>query len=403
VSNGSRKGSDLAKLLIATLGSLGDIRPFLAIALAARSRGHQVTFATSEGFARLVHNYRFRYAPLGPDSYFDDRSIRADLLDSRTGFATFMALSNLSHLEDSCMQLVSLASSADAILSTPFVMGAHLAAKIKNIPLVNCALSPATLLAKWGGEVVDPFSGEWRQRLSALRSNYGLPRRSFPQMERFSANMTLGAYPRCIGSIEMPLIKIPVEIGYPDLDEADCLTEQIRDELQAWIAIGPFVFMSFGSFVDESAEEIFHMASNACKALGLRLLFACPYFAESCKLQTSAWARVEPYLPHRLAMREAAVVIHHCGVGTLAAAISLAKPMIAVPFGLDQKFNSAILDKRGLAEVLARQEITSKRLQLAIKRCLDLRDSRSLVWKRWIEDDASRPAQRAIECVEALL
>lgn len=403
MSNGSRKGSDLARLLIATLGSLGDIRPFLAIALAARSRGHQVTFATSDGFAKIVQYYKFHFVSLGSDEYFHDRDVRGRLLDVRTGFSSFMACSNLSHLEVACTQLASLALNADVILSTPLVMAAHLAAQARDVPLVNCALSPATLLAKWGGEVVDPLAGEWRQRLSALRSSLGLPRRSFPQMERFSATLTLGAYPRCIGSTEMPLIRSPVEIGFPDLDEADGCTEKISDELQAWIAIGPFVFMSFGSFIDDCAEEIFRMAHDACNTLGLRLLFSSPYFAKAHKPRTSASARVEPYLPHRLAMREAAVVIHHCGVGTLAAAVALGKPMIAVPFGLDQGFNAGMLQKRELAEVIPSQEVTSERLKLALRRCLDVRDSRALLWKRWLEDDASRPAQRAVESVEALL
>ena len=50
------------KFLIATVGSIGDVLPFLAVAEALRQRGHTVVIASNAGYAALVKRAGFEFA-----------------------------------------------------------------------------------------------------------------------------------------------------------------------------------------------------------------------------------------------------------------------------------------------------------------------------------------------------
>ena len=49
----------MARILLTTFGSSGDLNPFLAIGLGLRTRGHQVTFAVERGFQPQVEALGF--------------------------------------------------------------------------------------------------------------------------------------------------------------------------------------------------------------------------------------------------------------------------------------------------------------------------------------------------------
>jgi len=392
----------LLKLLFATLGTLGDVRPALAIAVAAAHRGHRIKFACSESFTSLVERHGLECANLGSDAYLADSSARRGLIEPSTGFALFMALSNLQSIESMFLRLEELADDVDAIVSTPFVMAAHLVAQRRQLPLVNCATSPAVLLAQWGAGVTDPYSAEWRSRLNALRNSAGLPRRSFPQMERFSGDLALGIYPNCLTATEGPFIRTPVEVGYPSLEDLGGRRDKPSDDLQEWMADGRCVMVSFGSFVDHRAAHIFDSAQRACASLGLKLLFVSHYRADELARHQSADVRVERFVPHRPVMERAAVVVHHCGVGTLAAAAASRRPMILVPFGLDQPYNADVVSRRGLADVLPAEDISYETFRAALIDAIDRWPQRKLAWQTWL-DDGGRPAYGAVDQIEAIV
>lgn len=393
----------MPNLLFATLGSLGDVRPLLCIAILATQRGHNVTFATSDSFRPIVEAHGIRYVAFGSDGYFEDCDTRASLVEPRTGFAQFMALSNLRDIEALFGRLDELAKDADGIVSTPLVMPAHLVAQRRKLPLISCALSPAMLRANWGATTFDPYAGEWRRCLNKLRLSAGLPRRTFPQMERYSADLMLGVYPKCLTSTGESFIRAPCEVGYPFLEEFGNEEDGEHDELLEWMGDRQCVLVSFGSFVDEGAVRIFDCATKACAALGYRLLFVSKYRADELAHLEGADVRVEHYVPHRVAMRRSALVVHHCGVGTLAAAAAAGRPMVAVPFGLDQIYNAEVIRRRDLAETLPSHSVTYEHFCNALIDALDRWPERERRWRSWLDDGGDTSAQRVIELVEAVL
>jgi len=52
------------RLLIASIGSAGDIHPFIAVGMAMRARGHEVLFLANPHFQERIENAGLHFAPL---------------------------------------------------------------------------------------------------------------------------------------------------------------------------------------------------------------------------------------------------------------------------------------------------------------------------------------------------
>src|SRR5438128_2107257 len=56
------------RIVLTTLGSLGDLHPYLAIALGLQARGYEPVLATSECYRRKIEAFGIGFHPVRPDS-----------------------------------------------------------------------------------------------------------------------------------------------------------------------------------------------------------------------------------------------------------------------------------------------------------------------------------------------
>jgi UDP:flavonoid glycosyltransferase YjiC (YdhE family) len=54
------------RIVLATIGSYGDIHPYMAIAMELRARGHQPVIATSELYREKLEAAGLEFAPMRP-------------------------------------------------------------------------------------------------------------------------------------------------------------------------------------------------------------------------------------------------------------------------------------------------------------------------------------------------
>ncbi|TGX48665.1 glycosyltransferase [Sphingomonas gei] len=385
-------------LLFATLGSLGDVKPMVAIAAFARDAGHHVRFATSPGHRRLVEEAGLRYEAFGSDAFFESRDVRDAMVAPRTGFGVFMWHANLVALEELHGRLTEISEGADMLVATPLVMAAHLVAKQRKLLFVSCVFSPAMVLREASAGAVDPYQDEWRRRLNALRQEAGLPRRSFPQMERFSADLTLGVYPPCLRPASGHYISAPLEIGYPRLQMP---LAPLDRGLATWMAKGDFALVSFGSFVDRDAENCFASAVEACQRVGLRCLYVSKHSANNLALATGGDVRVERFVEHSQVMPSAAAIVHHGGTGTLVESIHALRPIVVTPFGLDQTYNASRVQEHDLGEVLNASLIDPNTLAGALSSAISAWPRREALALSAIVCD--QPEETAVREIEQIL
>lgn len=70
---------------ITTLGSYGDVHPFLWIGKLLKEKGHQVMFFTNPYFADLVEREGFDFIPIGTVDLYKSFSNHPKLFDPKTG------------------------------------------------------------------------------------------------------------------------------------------------------------------------------------------------------------------------------------------------------------------------------------------------------------------------------
>src|SRR5687767_5707379 len=75
----------MAKIVLATFGSLGDLHPKIALGLELKSRGHQIVFATMDFYREKLEMLGFEFKPMAPHLDPDDISKTPELMDAKTG------------------------------------------------------------------------------------------------------------------------------------------------------------------------------------------------------------------------------------------------------------------------------------------------------------------------------
>src|SRR5690606_2584031 len=123
-------------ILMLTVGSRGDIQPFVALGLGLKAAGYRVRFATSPLFEDFVRSYGFEFAPVDDAiNQLDSADTRAVMEGSKSkGFALLKETMPLMRrmLDDEW----AAAQGVDAIIYHPKSMGGvHIAEKL-NIPVI---------------------------------------------------------------------------------------------------------------------------------------------------------------------------------------------------------------------------------------------------------------------------
>ena len=79
---------------------------------------------------------------------------------------------------------------------------------------------------------------------------------------------------------------------------------------------------------------------------------------------------LEQFVPHSVVLKRSSLLVSHAGHGVVAKALYYGVPMVLVPWDRDQPGVAARAAALGVAEVIARHDLTESRLAAAIERVL---------------------------------
>src|SRR4051812_34172012 len=121
----------MARLVLAPVGSLGDLHPAVAVARALAERGHTAVVATHPGYRARVEAAGVGFAPVRPDVGGDGRlgDVMARAMDERRGSEYVIREFVLPHLRDAYADLLAATDGADAIVSHVLAFAAPLVAE----------------------------------------------------------------------------------------------------------------------------------------------------------------------------------------------------------------------------------------------------------------------------------
>jgi UDP:flavonoid glycosyltransferase YjiC (YdhE family) len=381
----------LSRILLATIGSLGDLHPMIAIGLALKSRGHEVVFATSDYYRNRLQKLGFITYTLRPDEIKPtDEAMLAKLMDLRWGTEVLIKDYVFPHIRDTYEDLTKFAAGADAIVVSELVYAGRLVAEIRLIPWAFLALAPSSFFSAYDMPVLpgrEPFAvlhklGPWFNKLliglgswicsswpnpyHRLRAELGLPPQGNPIFNaKYSPYLVLAAFSDVIGKRQKdwPASALITGFAYhdsvPDLFDADKLTNSQRLNSFLSAAEAPIVF-TLGSAAMFAPGDFYEQSLEAAKLLNRRAVFLMgqnPLFAD---LPSNMVAF--DYLPFQDIFPYAAAIVHQGGIGTSAQALRFGKPTLCVPYSHDQPDNARRLESLGTSMTLTRQNYSAARV-----------------------------------------
>src|SRR5450432_3771570 len=109
------------RILFATIGSLGDLHPCLALALELKLRGHTVTIAATPFYRAKVEQCGIGFMPLRPDWDPTSGDLVAQCQNIRRGPEILLRKLILPHLEDTYADLLAACRDTDLMIAGELV------------------------------------------------------------------------------------------------------------------------------------------------------------------------------------------------------------------------------------------------------------------------------------------
>ncbi|CAM2842385.1 glycosyltransferase [Saccharomonospora xinjiangensis] len=378
------------KVLILTLGTRGDVQPFIALARGLRDAGHEAVIAAPHRFATLVRDHGETFAGIdeGPLRVLDEGSPIADVAEG--GIRGKLALARklptmTTRLLRDCWTVASegQGSRADIIVHNGQVIGGpHVAEKL-GIPAVLASPLPMyvpTGAFPWPGQDLPhtlpaslnklSYTGmkgielTFGRTVDRWRATLGLPRRRGRHNPLRAPD---GAPVPVLHAVSRHVLPPPADwpatasmTGYwfhhdPTASTATAEKRALPPELEDFLAAGePPVFVGFGSMSGADPAATTATVIGAARRVGVRVVLATGWGGLT-DVPEADDVRVVGDVPYHALFPRVSVVVHHGGAGTTGTAVAAGRPQIVCPYVADQPFWGRRMHALGVAPRPIRQ------------------------------------------------
>ena len=408
--------------VLASIGTDGDIFPYLGMGTTLRARGHRATLLASDDYREKAQDLGLEFRPLAskeenrqllsnPDFW---HPIKGGMVGARWGAPL---------LPRHYALLAEFARQDDVtFVANPGLLAARVVQEKFGLPLATPLLQPgmiqsctappalpaAPTLPRWAPRplghvywgVLDAFGSFLLGRaLADLRGPLGLP-----PVKRFfrwwlSPQLVLGMFPQWYAP---PQSDWPPQIeltGFPRYDGGAGETP-LDEKLAAFCDSGeaPVAF-TFGTGMMHAAR-LFRAGVEACQILGRRGVVLTK-FAEQLPAPLPDAIHHATFASFRQLFPRCAAVVHHGGVGTVAECFAAGVPQAVLPIAWDQKDNATRVKRLGAGDWMRAGRATGPRLSALLRPLLtqQARDASRGVSARFGNED---PLEIAADHLESL-
>lgn len=346
------------KLAIETLGTRGDVQPYVALALGLQRAGHDVQIAAPAQFERVVVDRGIVFAALPGDflALLDSPEGKAAVAGGE-GFSAGFKL--LKHVRPMLRRLLEESWAAsrrfgpDAIIYHPKAISApHVAEKLGVPAILASPLPGFTPTSAFPSPLLNVASLGPVNRASHALAIHG-SQLLFGKMIREWRGSTLGlpearakaAPPPTLYAYSPHVLPVPPDwdarhvlvSGYWFLDEAP--TWSMPDDLRTFVQSGDRpIYIGFGSMPGLDPQALARAVVEALALAGRRGLLATGGGAIAPEGSTASHVRFIHSAPHDELFKHVDAVLHHGGAGTTGAGLRAGLPTIICPFFGDQPF-----------------------------------------------------------------
>jgi len=339
------------KILLMTIGTHGDIAPFIALADALRENGYEVSLATSADYQETVRRHKLHFDPLSENLEHLMHSRLANILRNKSAIHVLGYPRALKHLIQSIYgQLIArawqLMQQCDIVIFHPSLAFVPELAAAANIPSVMGSLQPTLPTSTL------PFCLLGLRQLGIMnRLTYTLPNllreivkrqaRAFLQKNRLSPRKDAPKYGDLVLNAFSKTI-CPPPADWPD--NAITTGEWAlhpnwtpSNELSQFLDDGPPpIYITLGS-MPWNAEKNGPLLMDAAKHWGGRIIIGIAYGGLGRNKQSQNILSIG-HTPHSVLLPRVGAIMHHGGAGTTAAGLRAGLPTLVTPVLLDQFF-----------------------------------------------------------------
>ena len=372
------------RILFASIGSLGDLHPCIALALELRRRGHTITIASTEHYRREVTSLGFGFAPLRPNWNPTDKDLIARCENLESGPEVLFRELILPHLADTYADLMIAGELnfaaplvaekldlmwASAILSPCSFFSAHDPSFMVNAPFLFRLRNAGATINRLILNTSQPFIRHWWAPVRNLRRTEGLKTNCNPVFrDKFSPHLVLALFSKRLAASrpDWPANTVQPGFVFYDQPEMDAQLKAALAEFLADIGDPPLVF-TLGSTAAHNPGNFYDVSIAAAKRLRRRAVLVGA--SQSPKIMEPGILAV-PYAPYSWIFPRAAVLVHQGGSGTTGQSMRAGKPTLIVPYGWDQPDNAIRLEREGAGLHLPRKAYSVENATDALRRLL---------------------------------
>ena len=310
-----------------------------------------------------------------------DGELMQKVLDLRDGAEFIVRELMMPALTIAYQDALSAFEGTSLVVSHPMTFAARLAAESMQIPWVFTQLAPMGFFSAYDPPVlpIAPFLAKlrplgsaffrpllslakrsvqsWTEPYQQLRSQLGLPQAGDPMFDgAYSPNLVLALFSGTLGERQPDWPQQTVITGFPFYDGEAALKPELESFLQG--GEPPIVF-TLGTSAVLDAGRFYQDSADAARVLGRRAVL----LVGSEKANTPANLRegivAIDYAPFSLLFPRCAAIVHQGGVGTTGQAMRSGRPMLVMPYAVDQPDNAERVRRLGIARVVSRREYSS--------------------------------------------
>lgn len=377
--------------VVVTIGSAGDLFPFMRMALALREKGQRVSMLGPEQHRPFVagtglpfHGLPADEAVLDhPDLWHPTRGLSVVWRATRPAMAQVPDFVAALPSGEQVVLLVHPLALPEADLCRARRPALRIAAVYlapSNLPTVHdpLMLGPYRVptwvpldARRWlwrriGDALINPVS---LPDVNAARAGLGLaPVSDLIRHIAAVPDLSVTLFPDWFAPTQPDWPQPLVRTGFPLYDPSP--EAAIALEVARFIEEGapPSVFTPGTG--NRQAAFYFRCALDACARRGLRAIFLTPHRAQ-LPAQLPSTVLWQEYVPLRALLPHVSALVHHGGIGTTAEALRAGTPQLVVPLAHDQFDNAARVAALGVGTSLRAARLSPGRLAAALGRVLD--------------------------------
>ena len=409
---------------IITVGSRGDVQPYIALGVGLQKAGHQVQIVADELYKETILGRGLYFAPIytNPKKFFDEdiSKIGKNIFQLSKCIREQYKIIGLRHFKE----VLDALDIVDLILFSPLASAAFHIAELKKIPCIGSYLQPVTPTKDFAPTFVRELPSWFPFKRSVNRLLFRINNKIYFYLVKDVINkcrkeiLNLEPLPWKVYSnadlSDMPIVygfskyviprpndwKSNVNVtGYWFLENN--INWKPPQNLLEFIESGPPpIYFGFGSMIDKEILRVTNIIAEALEKTGQRGIISCGW-NEPGELELPSNIYLVEDIPHEWLFPKMAAVVHHGGAGTTAAGLKAGVPAIVIPFSFDQPFWGNIVFKLGVGpKPIPKKKLTVKKLVKAINSVLDLsyyKDNASVLSKEIISEDGVSNAVKIIE------